>query len=145
MKGGPVTELRAAAYVSGGFWVACCPRPWCVSTEWYGPGPNTGRVGGLGREVFHCLRCGLHCLADWPDEADAIWRLLSQRPQAETRNWELGEHVGNLLAENITHGLIPDDQLERLNGMWLLDGHLVGGVAQLVPAAMADLLTIGGQ
>lgn len=136
-------DLTAHAYVSCGIWVAECPRPWCVNAEWYGPGPNTGRVGGLGRKLFHCLRCGLHCPAEWPRDADAIWQLLQQRPCAETRNWEIGETVDNLLAENVAHGLIDPQELG--SGLWLLNGVLVGAAAELIPAPKTDLLAIGGR
>lgn len=135
-------ELRAAAYASCGYWVATCPRPWCVNTEWYGPGPHTGRVGGLGDTLFHCLRCGLTCPADWPEQRADIEHLLAQRPMPETRNWLPGESLENLFAENATHGLVDLDELAK--GLLLvIDGRLTGPARQL--AAAGPVLQIGGQ
>lgn len=104
-----MSDLRATAYVSLGIWVAACPRPWCVHADHYGPGPTTGRVGGLTETTFHCFRCGLACPADWPADVDDINLLLGARPQIETRNWEPGETVQDLFVENAVHGLIVGD------------------------------------
>jgi hypothetical protein len=135
-------EPRAIAYVNMGYWVAKCPRPWCINVEWFGPGPNTGRVGGLGREGFTCLRCELRCASDWPDFADEIWRLLERRPQIETRNWEPSETPADLLAENATHGLLDVGELGR--SILMVDNRLTDAGRQLVPAPDRQLLAIGG-
>lgn len=109
---GDRVELRAVAFCDMGIWKAVCPRPWCVKNpEWYGPGPVTGRIGGLTRTAFHCMRCGLTCPADWPDNIADIERVLAQRPFSETRNWLPGETVDDLLMENAVHGLIRPDGL----------------------------------
>lgn len=136
-------ELTARPYVFGGRWMARCPHPACVNVEWSGPGPVTGRLGGLHHDAFTCLRCGLHCAVEWPVDAAVIWRLLQQRPCWETRNWDLGEPTSNLLAENIAHGLINPDELDP--GLWMLNGQIVGPAAELIPAPQHDLLAIGGR
>jgi hypothetical protein len=138
-----VAELRATAWCSMSYWVATCPRPWCINTEWHGPGPVTGRVGGLGAEVFHCLRCGLSCPADWPDNRDDIERLLTVRPMPETRNWLPGETLEDLFLENVTHGLVDLDELAK--GMPVaVNGRLSEPMRQLVAAGPGPL-AIGGQ
>lgn len=133
-----MTELRAVAFVSGGIWVADCPRPWCVHADHYGPGPMTGRIGGLTEKTFTCLYCGLVCEAVWPPNAEDIVRLLKQRPQPETRNWLPGEHIDELLMENIAHGLMDPTALPA--GLIAFDGYLANGVRSLAPA---DSLAIG--
>jgi hypothetical protein len=130
-----VVELRAIVYMYAGTWVAKCPRPWCIHADHAGPGPNTGRVGGLTEKTFTCLYCELVCDAVWPDNAEDIVRLLKQRPQVETRNWLPYETIEDLLTENITHGLI--DPLSIPAGVIALDGHLAPAVRQL--AAVSPL------
>jgi hypothetical protein len=107
-------SLRASAYVWAGRWVAACPRPDCFNAEHFDGRPGDGRycqvghVGGLTGATFHCRRCGLKCQADWPPNVDEIDYLLSLRPVPETRNWNLGEDLHDLLAENLTHGITPE-------------------------------------
>jgi hypothetical protein len=100
-------ELTAKAYVSWGLWVADCPRPDCLGAEHHGHAPITGVVGGLTRQGFRCARCGLVCQALWPANAEDVWFVLAQRPVPETRNWMLGEHLDDLLAENLQYGIMP--------------------------------------
>lgn len=139
-------ELTAVAYVAGGIWVARCPRPWCVNTEWFGPGPVSGRLGGLSRDRFQCTRaeCGLACRADWPRNPEAIWRVLQQRPFRETRNWEPWERVEDLIRENVEHGLI---EAERLDGLIVHNWELAGPAHDLIPAvgAGSTVAAIGGR
>jgi hypothetical protein len=130
-------EPIARAYVSLGVWVARCPRPWCVHADHYGPGPNTGRVGGLTTTTFHCMWCGLTCAAEWPANAEDLWAVLMQRPMPETRNWELGETLELLLAENVMHGLLPPG-IEK--GIDIFDGRFAD--RQLIAAG--PRLMIGG-
>lgn len=106
-----MSELRAVVYVSWGYWVADCPFPDCGAGQHYGADANTGIVGGLTLSSFTCPHCGTFCAADWPAEAEDIWRLLSVRPLKKTRNWFPGEDLGNLIVENITHGLVDVDEL----------------------------------
>lgn len=137
-----MTELRAVAYVSLGTWVAQCPRPWCVNADHYGPGPNTGRLGGLGRDTFTCLRCGLVCPADWPANRADIEAVLAQRPMFETRNWLPYETVESLLVENAVHGLVDPQGLPA--GPIILGGALTDLGRHLVASGPAPL-AIGGQ
>lgn len=137
-----MTELRAVAYVSLGTWVARCPRPWCVHADHYGPGPNTGRVGGLTKTHFHCLRCGLTCDAEWPPNAADIEFLLAQRPMYETRNWLPGETVDDLLVENVVHGLI--DPPPDLPGGPLTAGGALTGLGRRLALTGPAPLAIGG-
>lgn len=134
-----MAELQAIAYVSLGTWVAKCPRPWCIHADHAGPGPNTGRVGGLTESTFTCLYCGLVCDTVWPDNADDIVRVLKQRPQVETRNWLPGETIEDLLMENVTHGLIHPLEIPR--GLLALDGRLSTPVRRAI--ANANPLAIG--
>jgi hypothetical protein len=133
-----MSDLRATAYVSMGVWVAGCPRPWCIHADHCGPGPQTGRVGGLTLDLWHCFRCGLVCPADWPAAAADINALLAARPQPETRNWLPGETVEDLLAENAIHGLLPADGPSRV---LTSGGHLTQAGRELVTAGGA--LAIG--
>lgn len=98
----------AVAFVSWGLWVARCPQPWCVGIDHYGPGPNTGRIGGLGPDRFCCPRCGTVTEAQWPANRDDIELVLGRRPMPETRNWQPGETLGDLVVENALHGLDLD-------------------------------------
>jgi hypothetical protein len=135
-----MTELRAVVFHSWGTWVALCPRPWCVHADHYGPGPNTGRLGGLGRDTFTCLRCGLVCPADWPHNRADIETVLAQRPMRETRNWLPGETLVGLVAENAAHGLIEPTGLT--GGMLSLDDNLTDLGRLLVSTGP---IAIGGQ
>jgi hypothetical protein len=132
-------ELRAVVYMSWATWVAKCPRPWCVHADHYGPGPNTGRLGGLTKTAFHCLRCGLICPADWPPNAADIEVVLAQRPMYETRNWRPGEYLDDLIVENITHGLVDPAQIPA--GLFVYDDRLTDASRRMVTAAP---LAIGG-
>lgn len=137
-----MADLRATAWHSMGFWVAKCPRPWCVNTEWHGPGPVTGRLGGLTTRTLTCLRCGLTCPADWPPNVDDIEAVLAQRPFAETRNWLPGETIHDLLAENAEHGLIDPTGLPRTI---LAAGDRLTGIGRQLVAPDPRLLAIGGK
>lgn len=133
-------DLTAVAYVSCGVWVAKCPRPWCLGADHCGPGPHTGRVGGLTLDAFRCLYCGLACRSVWPDNAEDIWRVLSQRPAVETRNWEPHEALEDLITENVLHGLVPPG-LEDERALQIMNGR-VSDPALLGPAPAR--LMIGG-
>lgn len=105
LVGGP--EPVAVVRMNWGRWLAECPRPGCASAESYGP--------GLDGERFTCRveagGCGLRCRAVWPEALETIERLLLARPVPATRNWEPGETVHDLLAENVMHGILPDGPL----------------------------------
>lgn len=99
------TDQPATVYMTYSLWVARCPQPWCVGIDHYGPGPNTGRIGGLGETQFCCPRCGTVATAAWPESLDDLLHVLMQRPMPETRNWEPGETLQDLIAENAIHGI----------------------------------------
>lgn len=99
--------LRAQAHVNYGRWIARCPRPFCPNAEHFGADPKTGHVGGLTGAGFRCSHCDLVCGADWPPNVDDIEYLLSLRPVPSTRNWDPGETIHDLLAENARHGVHP--------------------------------------
>jgi hypothetical protein len=105
--------------------VADCPRPDCLGAEHFGHAPITGHVGGLTQVGFRCNRCGLVCASDWPENAQDIWWVLSQRPLMEKRNWFPHETLEDLIVENITHGVVPAE-LEAGRALRILNGHLVG-------------------
>jgi hypothetical protein len=100
-------ELVAHPYMDWGVWKARCPRQsvGCSNAEHYGADPVSGHVGGLTDHGFRCGHCRLECPAEWPRTRPVIERLLSVRPVPSTRNWQVGEPIKNLLAENIQHGL----------------------------------------
>lgn len=131
-------ELVARAYVSAGVWVADCPQLWCVHADHYGPGPQTGRIGGLTRTAFSCLYCGLRCRAEWPANAEDIWAVLAWRPMPETRSWMPGETLEDLVIENAAHGLGP--ALPGVAGITILDGRF----ADRALVAAGPRLAIGG-
>jgi hypothetical protein len=116
-----ISDAPARAYMNWGLWVAECPQAWCNGVDHYGPGPNTGRIGGLGERTFRCPRCGHETDAVWPEAADDITALLAQRPMVENRNWLLGETVDQLLRENINHGILPPT-LEPGTGLRIING-----------------------
>ena len=99
----------AVVFMSWGRWVARCPRPACHNAEHFGPSTD-GTPGGLAGG-FRCRSeaggCGLVCEARWPAQVEEIEWLLMQRPVPSTRNWQPGEDLSALLAENIQHGIVP--------------------------------------
>lgn len=131
--------IEAVAYLSHGRWVAHCPRPGCPNAEGAGR-CDDGSAGGLGAEGFRCRvergGCGLRCPAVWPPEVAEIERLVLCRPIPATRNWVPGESLSDLLRENMTHGLVPNDELE-------IRGSAIVGGALSAPSFSA--LTMGGR
>lgn len=137
-------DVRAYAYVSHGVWVAGCPRLWCVHADHFGPGPLTGRIGGLTRDSFSCLYCGLQCASIWPDNAEDIWRVLQARPQPETRNWWPGEELDALVVDNLMHGLVdPDSLRDRKEKAVAYNGRLTETGRAVAPAPHLILSQIG--
>jgi hypothetical protein len=115
-----IVDDPAVAYCEGGLWIAQCPQPWCVGADHYGPGPHTGRIGGLRDDRFTCPRCGRTAGASWPPNMDDIMHVLEQRPMPETRNWRAPEEVLDLIAENAIHG-IGMDQVAAAGGVKLIE------------------------
>jgi hypothetical protein len=75
--------------------------------------------------------------------------LLRRRPEAPTRNWEPGETLEDLLAENVAHGLLPlelDVDGPSVSLMATVDGRIVDGLLldALPDAASRRALTAGG-
>lgn len=56
-----------------------------------------------------CVDCGLLLEPRWPAEdlRYGVERMLSMRPIVHTRNWNPGETLHDLLAENVQHGIGP--------------------------------------
>ena len=111
-------QLVAVAFVSHGQWVARCPRRGCLNAEGFGP-DAAGAAGGLTGSTFRCREeyggCGLRCAAVWPAQVDLIDQVLRARPVPATRNWQPGEPVVDLVAENLEHGAaLPDGIADRV-------------------------------
>jgi hypothetical protein len=145
------TDYVAVAYVNHGRWVARCPRPGCTNAEQAGR-CDDGSVGGLEEHRFTCRAaayspimgghvvyggCGLQCRVEWPQNRAAIDRMLAARPSPVTRNWHPGEDAGDLLRENLEHGLVPSHELD------VVDGRVIVGrefPRELVERAQARML-----
>ncbi len=139
-----MAELRAVVYMSQGIWVTKCPRAWCVHVDHFGPGPNTGRVGGLTEKLWHCFRCQLVCEAQWPESPTDIEAIVGQRPMPETRNWLPGEDLEQLIAENVVHGLIAPELLHRQ--ILAVDGRLTQALRDIVAVRpQMELVTAGAR
>lgn len=115
----------AYAEANWGRWIARCPRPWCTNALAVDPGQQTFRceyrVGG----------CGWDSPVSWPADPDAIEALLIMRPAAQTRNWQPGETLEDLLAENAAHGCLPAEWLQlpaRTPLLATIDGRAAGGI-----------------
>lgn len=110
------TDNGAVAYLNHGRWVAHCPRPGCSNAEQFGNvGMRDGSPGGLRGDSFECRGgvyggCGYRCGVIWPAEIAAIERLVRDRPVVN-RNWLPGEDLHDLIAENMSHGYVPNDDL----------------------------------
>ena len=79
------------AYVNHGRWVADCPS--CNGAELVSE-----------NQEFLCGTCGRVSPAVWPDTVTQIEATLNQRPEPN-RNWNPGETVGMLTAENFENGV----------------------------------------
>lgn len=124
--------MRATAWLYQGMWVATCPRG-CGNVEKRGR-CDDGTTGGLDGQQFYCRLshggCGLTCAVDWPASIAEIETLVMARPIPATRNWRPGEDLLDLLAENITHGIVPTSALE-------------GGPSRPLLAIVGDEIQIG--
>lgn len=117
-----VTDLATigGARVNWGRWIVDCQV--CPSGMAVSPGtPGT-----------RCLDCGsLIGPIAWPADPDGVEAILSQRPDPNTRNWEPGETLENLLAENAAHGCLPQEWMALDSRTLLLataDNRVVGGL-----------------
>lgn len=109
------TDLVAVVHMAMGRWAARCPRPGCANAECFGR-CDDGSFGGLVDDgTFRCRPdkggCGLICRAQWPPNVADLERVLLARPVPTSRNWQPGETVADLVAENIDNGLVPSDLL----------------------------------
>lgn len=77
-----IAPPKAVAFVYAGYWVVDCIYPSCYSAERVYPGDVK----------YHCTNC--HHIADieWPDDVEAIERVLRIRPVPNTRNWAPAGH-----------------------------------------------------
>lgn len=134
-----MSGLVAVVFMRWGRWIARCPRPGCANAECYG-NDDAGDVGGLAGS-FRCRLekggCGLQCDALWPEHVEDIERLLLARPVPATRNWEPGEDLVGLLAENIQHGIVPvtHDAIEAGRG-----GERIGRLLTIGPDGISGEL-----
>lgn len=85
------------AYINHGRWVADCPA--C----------NGAELVEQGHRML-CGSCGAVHDVDWPSDIDEAETLLEQRPVGH-QHWDRhkGETVDTLAAENIDHGILPED------------------------------------
>jgi len=87
--------MTTFAYHNWGRWVADCADPACPNAE----DLERGQAGMV------CSFCGQTQPVVWPADPVAIGRVLASRPVPSTRNWNPGETVDMLIAENIKHGV----------------------------------------
>jgi len=61
-----------------------------------------------------CWDCGARVDVLWPDVPlqAGVERLLSMRPDPNTRNWSAGETLHDLMRENAEHGIFTHPALE---------------------------------
>lgn len=89
-----VAVREVEARVNWGRWVADCPR--CPSADIAIPG-----------QPFKCANCGAKADIIWPsgEMRFGVERLLLMRPDPSKQNWEPGETLLDLMAENALHGI----------------------------------------
>jgi hypothetical protein len=107
----------AHARLNWGRWIADCASPWCTSALQLDPGMTAMRCWDCGWETTHIA---------WPDDPDAIAWVLALRPDEKNRNYEPGETLDVLVAENVAHGIaMPMDEHDVL--LRTANGKAVGG------------------
>lgn len=139
-----LTAEPLAARVNHGIWIASCP---CGAPADKVPTP--GCVVFLDQPLGWCVRCGNQSWGGgWrrivvppPEERALIEAVLMSRPNVGDRNWEPGETVAMLVAQNREHGdPVPDLVVQPLGP--LHGPRLAELVAPFPPAAiMRDVLT----
>lgn len=121
-------------------WVADCPN--CSSAI---GAPRSCAVGEelfgwiiameIGDPLVRCWDCGAAIgPIIWPNDPQGIEAILSFRPDPATRNWEPGETLEQLLAENVAHGCVPPE--------W--DALCAASDGQLVLMDVLDQFVTGG-
>lgn len=116
----PAVAGMVYARANHGRWIADCPRPYCRSAAQL----------ATWEQVFFCLDCHIEAAVIWPPSTEDIEQVLNMRPDPATRNWEPGEDLVDLLAENMAHGVTGID-LDAVTGTVPLaiaeNGHIVSG------------------
>lgn len=107
------TATPMVARVNHGVWKASCE---CGAKGL----PTPGLVVFVDQPWGWCVRCGnqgsghgwRRVIVPPPEERRRIVAVLLCRPRVEDRNWEPGETVADLIAENLAHGdpIPPDDE-----------------------------------
>lgn len=91
--------ITVTPIVNTGRWLVPCP--WCMSAQ----------LASRNDHRFFCTECrnvgaeGKWVQVVWPESSEEIEALLSMRPVHRTQNWLSHETLGDLLAENETHGV----------------------------------------
>lgn len=141
------TAEPLVARVNHGVWIASCSCG--APSRDIGTGiPNPGCVVFLERPLGWCVRCGNRAWGGgWrpitvltEEERSLIEAVLDCRPSVGDRNWEPGETVEMLVAENAAHGdPVPDLAVVRIGP---LHGPSVRDLASPFPppAAMRAML-----
>jgi hypothetical protein len=141
VRHGTVPPVRARA--NWGRWIADCPR--CGSALAVGRGEH--RLGALLHDetgaavawLEGCWDCGARTEVLWPDEdfVAAVERLLMLRPDPNTRSWEPGETLHDLMRDNADHGIFTEPALEAAPGTELMsvtDGAIIVDNMPATPA-----------
>lgn len=92
---------RARAYVNHGRWVADCPAE-CGCALRLDPQQAS----------FACPECYTITEIEWPDNPDAIWQALLERPKVRNRNWFPASHELAIRA-NLPHGQTAAELLKE--------------------------------
>lgn len=118
----------ARARVNWGRWIVDCTT--CTSALALPPGT----------EAMQCWDCGaIVPLIVWPPDVASIEAVLAYRPDPNTRNWEPGETVTDLIAENAVHGIVPSEWREALESV---PG---AGVRELDVATVVNGVVVSGE
>ena len=99
--------MKANAYLNHGRWVVECPRKTCRGAMKVKPsGPAKLRCICPDDVVCdHGDVCKQPIEPQFPDDVVGIVETVAKRPDPASRNWEPGETVELLTAENIEHGV----------------------------------------
>lgn len=105
------TDVAAVASVSRNCWVAQCPFPHCRGLSFEGIWKPAGGVP----DFFYCCSCGNEAVEGqriaiaFAVPTGAVEAVLEARPDAHTRNWNAGETIAMLRAENKAHN-VPEER-----------------------------------
>lgn len=123
--GGEIARPRVvAARANWGRWIVDCWTTWCTNA-W---------MPELGEAEWVCTICGVPNVIEWPPDPIAIEAILLMRPDPNTRNWEPGEGLNDLIMQNAEHGILPpkvnldDPDPAGYDVMEERDGHVIGGL-----------------